>query len=775
MRPYNDGESLGNIIGAAVPGFVSADYPLFVEFIQAYLRFLEEKRVFTTSNVYPEYGTDANTAKTIQSTAKVGGTVYETRKFLEYRDIDTTLDEFTTHFLTMFAKNFPRYAYVPSSVLVRSLRQFYQSKGTEESIEWFFRAFFNKTATVYYPRMDILKASDGSWSEPITIKVSAGLNRPNPDVAEYYVGQRIVTDTGSAQVESCNTYVVGQEFNQYVVVNELTLKTGTILGAFYPNQSVRNTDSEVEVFTTILPVISDVIVNSGGSHYSIGDPVTFSQGPTLGEGYNAEGRVSAVSNTALNGVKVVDGGDGYTTGVPVTFTSTTGSGASAVVDSVVYGDFALEDGSGFVSAEIQNSDIPILVCLEDRNDLALDLLITSFVGVGVSIQLDVADYGAASGVTQLNGVKLDSPLEYALTAVNLKPFMHPWVFTGANTVELANASAVMTMTSNTYFANGATVFAISGPRDLTTTKLTANVAANVIVSDIYVGNGQDQLYLKGFTGLAKFTTNLLLKQDRGETQDGTVVLNGTANVVGNGTHFDTNVKPDTHLVFADGSQSVVKTVVNSTFLTCHANTTTAAANTFGIVPIGTVSSITLQGQRYYGKIKTVRMLTVGAHYEAPPSVRADSMSARAQELAYLDGASVVPANGQIRTYTEANLTAQQDSGQVTRVEVTNSGVNYTDANSVFISAAHSNGAVGDNATFTPVLGSLTKYAGRYLDTRGFLSADKYLQDDVIYNDYTYAVRVDETFDRYKDLLHKILHPAGFSLLDPDLEPLKSRL
>lgn len=94
---------------------------------------------------------------------------------------------------------------------------------------------------------------------------------------------------------------------------------------------------------------------------------------------------------------------------------------------------------------------------------------------------------------------------------------------------------------------------------------------------------------------------------------------------------------------------------------------------------------------------------------------------------------------------------------------------------MFISAAHSNGAVGDNATFTPVLGSLTKYAGRYLDTRGFLSADKYLQDDVIYNDYTYAVRVDETFDRYKDLLHKILHPAGFSLLDPDLEPLKSRL
>ena len=54
--------------------------------------------------------------------------------------------------------------------------------------------------------------------------------------------------------------------------------------------------------------------------------------------------------------------------------------------------------------------------------------------------------------------------------------------------------------------------------------------------------------------------------------------------------------------------------------------------------------------------------------------------------------------------------------------------------------------------------------GQFTTSRGFLSADKYLEDASFYNDYTYVIRVGESFDRYKDILLKLVHPAGFQPL-----------
>jgi hypothetical protein len=59
MRPYTDGESLYNIIKTAIPNFAEADYPLFVEFVSAYLRFLEQKRTFI-AEIFPDFGAQNN-------------------------------------------------------------------------------------------------------------------------------------------------------------------------------------------------------------------------------------------------------------------------------------------------------------------------------------------------------------------------------------------------------------------------------------------------------------------------------------------------------------------------------------------------------------------------------------------------------------------------------------------------------------------------------------------------------------------------------------------
>ena len=56
MRPYQPGQEFYNLIKTAIPDFVESEYPVFVEFITAFLRFLEQERVTSTANVTPEFG-----------------------------------------------------------------------------------------------------------------------------------------------------------------------------------------------------------------------------------------------------------------------------------------------------------------------------------------------------------------------------------------------------------------------------------------------------------------------------------------------------------------------------------------------------------------------------------------------------------------------------------------------------------------------------------------------------------------------------------------------
>ena len=158
MQPFTPGQDFRALIRSAIPDIVEEEFPLFVEFISAYLRFLEQRRTFTTTTILPQFGPEQDYV--VSDT--VGGPLYEARKLLEYRDSETTLEDFRQQFLTMFGKNFPAYSYITLDSLVRSLRDFYRAKGTEDSLRWFFRIFFNADAEIYYPRVDIFRASDAS-------------------------------------------------------------------------------------------------------------------------------------------------------------------------------------------------------------------------------------------------------------------------------------------------------------------------------------------------------------------------------------------------------------------------------------------------------------------------------------------------------------------------------------------------------------------------------------------------------------------------------------
>lgn len=55
---------------------------------------------------------------------------------------------------------------------------------------------------------------------------------------------------------------------------------------------------------------------------------------------------------------------------------------------------------------------------------------------------------------------------------------------------------------------------------------------------------------------------------------------------------------------------------------------------------------------------------------------------------------------------------------------------------------------------------LYTYPGRYLNTDGFLSSDKRLQDNFYYQEFSYVIKAGRSLDQYASILKGLVHPAG---------------
>jgi len=60
----------------------------------------------------------------------------------------------------------------------------------------------------------------------------------------------------------------------------------------------------------------------------------------------------------------------------------------------------------------------------------------------------------------------------------------------------------------------------------------------------------------------------------------------------------------------------------------------------------------------------------------------------------------------------------------------------------------------------PLISGVITQPGRYIDTKGFLSWNMRLQDNDFYQEYSYVIKVTEIVDKYRDVVKRILHPAG---------------
>ena len=98
-------------------------------------------------------------------------------------------------------------------------------------------------------------------------------------------------------------------------------------------------------------------------------------------------------------------------------------------------------------------------------------------------------------------------------------------------------------------------------------------------------------------------------------------------------------------------------------------------------------------------------------------------------------------------------------GGIKTLQVKRNGFQYTATPTLDFSGKGSGDATG-----TVIVGGLEKeYGLKFTGTDGFLSADKYIQDSLYYQLFSYVINSGHTIDKWRDIVKRVGHPAGLAL------------
>jgi hypothetical protein len=135
---------ISTIVESQLPDFIRADHPKFVTLLKKYYEYMEQSN----------------------KTLDVG------KKLYDFMDVDTTRTDLIKYIKSKFIPNFPDQTELSAEKIIKASREFYAIKGTPDSFKFLFRVLYNQEVEVYFPKQDVLKASDGKWKLPQALRLA---------------------------------------------------------------------------------------------------------------------------------------------------------------------------------------------------------------------------------------------------------------------------------------------------------------------------------------------------------------------------------------------------------------------------------------------------------------------------------------------------------------------------------------------------------------------------------------------------------------------------
>ena len=223
-----------------IPEFIRDNHPDFVTFVAKYFEFLE----------------DADNPYDVIS------------KILSSRDIDDSISQYYEEFRQQFAPDIPERIQADLKLVIKHIREFFQQKGNENSFAFLFRTIFDEPIEFYYPRVDILRASDGKWHKPtyITVVKQDGTYPTINEIASDWLFKEIIGlnsgDTGYVEGTILVTHPDDDPLNP-VMSQVQALIVSENVGAFVEGETLRYLNDEnspqinIAISTTGVPVIDE--------------------------------------------------------------------------------------------------------------------------------------------------------------------------------------------------------------------------------------------------------------------------------------------------------------------------------------------------------------------------------------------------------------------------------------------------------------------------------------------------------------------------------------
>jgi len=279
-------QNFSYLIDQQIPEFIRAEYPNFATFINKY---------FT--------GLDSS-----------GNPNYVLQELLDSWNVDHYDGAFLESLLQQYAIDFPLDSSVSDRLLIKRIRDFYESKGSIEGVKTFFRLAYGEEIEIFKPSEYILRPSDGIYSREVVIKVYANETldpKYNPldfrgketDIV-YYTSEGSITKRNRLKTSVSRSKKIAYT-NPEAFELVIDIPAETVI----PGYGV-----EGEISCTVSGgAINSISIDNAGQGYSANPRVVIlpDSGDTITTVADLQVRINSTTNQ-IDSVIINNGGAGYT-------------------------------------------------------------------------------------------------------------------------------------------------------------------------------------------------------------------------------------------------------------------------------------------------------------------------------------------------------------------------------------------------------------------------------------------------------------------------------
>ena len=226
-------EKVSQLVAGQLPEFIRENYSTFTTFVEAYYKFLEQ---------------DNGALELVQNARS-------------YNDIDATTSDFVQYFLSTYIKDIPVNALANKRMLVKKISDLYTAKGSDLSFKLLFRIMYDSDVTVSHPYDYVLRPSDGTWEQRVSLRVTLSSGSTS-DILDRYVTYKKNGITYNEPIVRVKTLSNG--------IYEVFLKS-TSTAPYTIGDYITVSDGTSNIFVGLIkPTTTGYSITYGGTGFKVG-------------------------------------------------------------------------------------------------------------------------------------------------------------------------------------------------------------------------------------------------------------------------------------------------------------------------------------------------------------------------------------------------------------------------------------------------------------------------------------------------------------------------